>query len=75
MVLTLNPIGAILSDLIPNDKLQRRGTGEGLWNRKKTALSPVRCKLLLGESVIWLSLKNKSVPFFLFKNKSVPIFC
>ena len=48
-----------------NDKLQRRVTDEGLWNPEKTALSPVRCKLLLGKSVIWLPLKNKSVPLFL----------
>ena len=47
---------------LANDKLQRRVTGEGLWNRTKTTLSPVRCKRLLGKSVIWLSLKNKSVP-------------
>ncbi len=51
----------------PNDKLQRRVTDERLWNRKKTALSPVRCKLLLGKSVIWLPLKNRSVPFFVLQ--------
>jgi len=35
--------------------------------REKTALSHVRCKLLLGKSIIWLLLKNESVPFFSYR--------
>ncbi len=35
-------------------------TGERLWNRKKTALSPVRCKLLLGaaQNRYWIRLEH-----------------
>ncbi len=34
---------------LPNDKRQRLVTGKGLSNQKKTVLSPVRFKLLLGK--------------------------